>query len=1079
MADRIRTFLRAAVALVLAAASAGPITAALPETLVVQRLGRERGFASETMTAILRDRAGFLWVGSREGLEMWDGYDVRLFQHAVSDPTSLADNAVRRLYEDPSGGLWVGLDAGGLQRLDRARRRFESYRHDPTDPHSLSHDAVYAMVMGDDGAMWVGTQKGLDRLDLATGTFERFEADPEDPAALPNPWVYDLHVDRAGRIWAATVGGGVAWIDPGTRRLTRVPFGESAAATDLSNLTYGFAESPAGEVWVGAEDGIFRCDETTASLERVPVPGLQRDPYPIVTDIAFDESGTLWATTWNEGLFGYELASGESRQYRHRPEREGGLATDRLACLFIDSANDVWIGSWGGGIHRFGVDAGLFSMILERADDPAGLPYHEVTSVLEDSRDRLWIGTWGKGLCWRDERDGAISCTSQIELSTPLSLAEDAGGGAWVGTMSGLYRVSRGGDIRRAYRQSPENPDGIGPGYVNAATFDREGRLWVGSGGSGLYGLAPDRSTFVHFRNEPADPDSLSEDHVTSLCAAGDGGLWIGTRAGGLNRLDPSTGHFVRFLPDPDDARSLPHHTVTSILEDRRGTVWAGTAGGGVARIDRDSAVGWRVSRVGVADGLVNSSVVSIQEDDDGSLWIGTRRGLSRYKPETGQFHNYGPGDGLPSLEFRPNASSASGTHLHFGTLGGVLSIARGSEFVPPAPTPTLITGIRSLSGPWPVAVPAWETREIEARYGTMLSFEFDVLDLRPPHRFAYRLEGESDDWIDLGRRREITFAGLPAGEYSLSVRGLNARGVWSESEAALRMRIVPPFWMTWWFRGVLALSVVALAWTWVQVRFKALERRNRELEALQRDREAALEQARESQQALHGAYERLRGLTRRLEDAKEEERRRIAQELHDEMGQALSAVKINLKALGRLSEDEAESERVGDALTLVDGIIRHVRALSLDLRPPLLDELGLVAALRGYVEGQSVRSGVEIAVETNAEAGDIPAEIAIAAFRIVQESVHNVLRHAPTARRITVAVRRDPQRLGLTVRDDGQGFDLAAALERATTGRHLGLLGMRERIEALGGSFEIETRPGRGTGVHAVIPLDDGEVTT
>ncbi len=1074
---------RALVVAVVAACVLPAAAARLPDELAVERLGRERGFPSETITALLRDRDGFLWVGSREGLAVYDGYGVRVFEHAVSDPDSLADDAVRRLYQDREGRLWVGTDAGGLQRLDRTTGKFTTYRHDPADPASLGSNGVYAIGEGADGAMWVGTQKGLDRLDVSTGRFERFEADRDDPAALPNPWVYDLLVDREGRVWVATVGGGVARLDPESRRFTRVPLDDASGATARSTLAYSIVEGPDGEPWFGVEDGVFRYDAARAALERVPIPGIRPGPETaIVTSIAFDGGGTLWATTWYGGLVGYDPATGRSHVYRHDPGREDGLATDRLACVTVDAAGGVWIGTWGGGMHRFNADAGLFTRIPARAGNPAALPYREITSVLEDREDRLWVGTWGEGLVRRDTPGGPFSHARRppgedpMAMSTPLALAEDADGSLWAGTMAGLFRVGRDLRIERAYRFASGRPEGIGNGYVNAVALDGVGRLWVGTGGGGLQRLEPDGTTFEHFRNDPADPASLGGDFVTALLPVRDGTIWVGTRSAGLDRLDPATGRFERFAPDPHDPHSLGHHTVTSILEDREGRIWAGTAGGGLARLER-AAAGWHVTRVTVEDGLVNASVVSLREDDDGSLWIGTRRGLSRYDPATGRFHNYGPGDGLPSLEFRPNASAEGKTTLWFGTLGGVLGVARGSAFEPPAPTPTLITAIRTLEGPWPLERPAWETGAIEAPYGTPIAIELGVLDLHPAHRFAYRLEGESDAWVDLGNRREITFAGLQPGRYVLTARGLNARGVWSTSELPLRIRIVPPFWMTWWFRLLGALGLVAVAWTWIRVRLAALEHRNRELEALHRDREAALAQARASEEALHGAYERLRALTRRLEDAKEEERRRIARELHDEMGQALSAIKINLKALGRLAGADGASERVADALALVDAIIGNVRELSLDLRPPLLDELGLVAALRGYAEGQSVRSGVEIAVEANADGGDIPAEIAITAFRIVQESIHNVLRHAG-ARRATVSVRRDPARLTLAVRDDGAGFDLDEALERAASGRHLGLLGMRERVEALGGSFEIETAPGQGTAVHARIPLDDGEVS-
>jgi signal transduction histidine kinase len=259
-----------------------------------------------------------------------------------------------------------------------------------------------------------------------------------------------------------------------------------------------------------------------------------------------------------------------------------------------------------------------------------------------------------------------------------------------------------------------------------------------------------------------------------------------------------------------------------------------------------------------------------------------------------------------------------------------------------------------------------------------------------------------------------------------------------------------------------------------------SLERRNRELESLQTARERALHEARASQEALHGAYGRLRALTRQLEDAKEEEKRHIARELHDELGQLLSAIKINLKALSRLPDGSEERiERTKDAIALVDDMIGHVRAMALDLRPPLLDELGLVAALRGYAEAQSVRTGVTIGVEANAGAETLAPDTAIAAFRIVQEAVNNTLRHG-SAERITVSVRADLNRLLLSVRDDGRGFDVAEALQRAaTTGGHLGLLGMRERVEALGGRLEIDSTAGQGTEIRASVPLEPGESAT
>jgi len=950
--------------------------AALPDTLIVERLGEERGFPSGTITALYRDRAGFLWVGSREGLAVWDGYSVRSFEHEVGNPDSLPDNSIRIIYEDRAGHLWIGTNTGGLARLDRATGRFEVLRHDPADPASLSHDSVYAIAESGDGSLWVGTQQGLNRLDPKTRKFERFLCDPANAATIPDEYVYALMTDRRERLWIATVGGGVAWIDPATRRITRVPFARSPGAPEPDRSMFAVAEDPAGTLWFGSQSELNRFEAADGALHHVALPELAPGKdVPIITSIAIDARGVLWISTWNRGLVAYDPASGASRGHRHDPERADSLATDRLSCVVIDAAGDVWAGTWGSGINRFNSGADLFRVVLERRPgSTAGIPYREVTSVLEDRRGSLWVGTWGKGLSRRGapgEDFVGIEAPPdpQFALNTVLALAEQPDGTVWAGSMAGLFRIDSRDRKAIPCTRAPQDPRGLGPGYVNAVVVDRSGTLWVGTGGGGLHRLEPDGRSFARFTGDSADPSSLSDDFVTTMLEGTDGTLWVGTRSGGLNAFDRASGKAKRFLPSATDSATIGHHHVTALLESRRGIIWVGTDGGGLASIEKVGGA-WRVHRVTTDDGLVNQNVASLLEDDDGSLWIGTRHGLSRYEPVSGRFHNYGTGDGLPSNEFSPAAAWRGTEGLQFGTSRGLLVVRPGTAFAEPVVAPTQITDIRTLAGPLHLPATPWETEALDVPYGTPLLFAFSVLDFRTAHRFAYRLRGKSDAWVDLGASREITFTDLSPGSYTMSVRGRSASGAWSETRVPLKIRVTPPFWMTWWFRIGGAAILVGLVSTMFRARMVTLERRNRELESLQSARENALLEARASQEALRGAYGRLRALTRQLEDAKEEEKRRIARELHDELGQLLSAIKINLKALGRLPErSEERSDRIVDAITLVDEMIGHVRAMALDLRPPLLDELGLVAALRGYAEGQSVRTGVAIGVEANAGA--------------------------------------------------------------------------------------------------------------
>ena len=360
-------------AIMLAAFCGVRAEAALPENLIVERLGEERGFPSGTITALYRDRAGFLWVGSREGLALWDGYSIRGFEHEVGNEASLPDNSIRVLYEDRAGRLWVGTNTGGLARLDRTNGKFEVLRHDPADPTSLSHDSVYAIAECPDGSLWVGTQEGLNRLDPKTRKFERLTANASDPSSLPHDYVYALKLDRQGRLWIATVGGGVAWIDPVSRRITRVPFRRDPGAPEPDRFTFAIAEDPAGTLWFGTQGDLYRFDAADGALHHVALPELAPGKdVPIITSIAVEARGVLWISTWNRGLVAYDPASRTSRGYRHDPARTESLAADRLSCVFIDTAGDAWAGTWGSGINRFNTGGDLFRTILEKGPGSTG-----------------------------------------------------------------------------------------------------------------------------------------------------------------------------------------------------------------------------------------------------------------------------------------------------------------------------------------------------------------------------------------------------------------------------------------------------------------------------------------------------------------------------------------------------------------------------------------------------------------------------------------------------------------------------------------------------------------------------------
>jgi ligand-binding sensor domain-containing protein/signal transduction histidine kinase len=1038
-------------------------------SLHFQRIGVEGGPPAEVITALYQDHDGFIWIGSRKGLTLFDGYSYRSFQHDPSDPGSLSDNAIRTIYEDPGGALWIGTNAGGLNRFDPATLSFVCFRHDSGDPNSLSHDSVYTVLRDRRGTLWVGTQKGLNRFDPATQRFVRIVAGGAE--GLVNDYIMTLHEDRAGRLWVGTLGGGLNRWDEARGRFEVFRHDEKDPASLIDDRVTALLEDEGNQLWVGTVKGLSRMDPDGRRFHSIPRgPGADGTPEELlVTALVRGAQGRVWIGTQSSGLASLDTATATLRFFRHDSDRRDSLSENSVIALLSDRAGALWIGTWGGGLNRLSPTSQRFAGPSDAGFPPRGLQSHDVTGVLRDAREGIWIGTRNGDLVRLDPARGASTTVlrggEEGVTGSVLALAEDRRGRVWFGTNSGLFCIDPATGKTFHRKHDPGDPRSLGPGYVAAILFDREDRLWVGTGEGGLERLDPDGAVLERFTNRAEDPSSLSGDYVTSLLQDRRGRLWVGTRSSGLNEFDPATGRARRFRPVAGDPSSIGHYSVTSLLEDSHGRLWVGTNGGGLNRVDRSPDGGIRFTRITQQEGLIDDDVTGLVEDDDGSLWIATQRGLSRFDPDRTVFTNLFVSDGLPSAEFERGAVARNRETLFFGAVGGLAAIPAGTGFPSSSSSPVVVRTVRTAAGEVPGQTLARGPDRLKLASGGWFSVELAVLDYSPElsHRYAYRLDG---DWIDLGALREVTFTSLRPGTHELRIRGRNSEGVWGEASSPLRITIVPPFWMTWPFRLIVFVAVVALILGAHLRRMSVLKNRNRELIELHDQREKARHE-------LDDAYQRLRRLTNRLEVAKEDERKRIARELHDEMGPSLTAVIINLRLLSTQGSPDRVAARIDDAVELVDRMIQRIRDLSLDLRPPLIDELGLVPALSGYLETVAARTGIKISIWGDKDLGPMPVDLPITVFRIVQEAVTNVVRHAE-AGRVDVAIRRNGLGLDVSVEDDGRGFDVGETMHRASTGKAIGLLGMQERVGMAGGEIEFDSLPGEGTRIRARLPLSE-----
>ena len=1038
-----------------------------------QPVGEERGLDAKIISSLLIDRHGFLWAASREGLYRYDGYSAERFM-PDGTPDSITDADIRTLYEASNGHIWVATNNGGLNVYNPATGNFRAYRHRSGESDSLSNDSIYGIAEAGDGRLWVGSQIGLNLLDPATGITERYLHDPDDPGSISNDYIFAVYRDSAGSVWVTTIGGGLNRWNENKNVFERFDLAALTDGPQGLNDIFAVAESTNEVLWFGTRGGLVSLDATRTEFRYIDLSDIY-GPDSTITNLILDEDQNLWISLLSGGVLVYELATGVSRPAN--PEPRGNIGQlPAVPQISLALAQDMlFVGTWGSGIYG-GRISELNASLLSAGPQKNGLTFANVTSVFAgEINGQPLVGTFNGSLEQTDFHHNPVPVSVRVIKESGggvLSIERLPGGRLFAGLTNGLFEMSADLSSGHLHSHDDKSTGGLGPGYVTSLEADSETVLWVGVGGSGLFRYQSESRSFTPYTHDPSKPESVSGNYVTSILKTGGNELWVGTRSHGLNRCRISPWSCEHFMPDPQNPASLGHFHITSIYQDRNEQIWVTTSGGGLHRVDisHDGMVSG-FTRWTRRDGLISDDTMAVVEDDDGTLWITSREGLSRLNPLSGQVSNLvEAAAGLPASTFNTNAASRDDQSLYFGTLSGLLAMPLGQEFTLRRPSPVSLTRVELSTGKGAGISLSAQPESLAINYGELISAGFSVLDFAEvPHEYEYKVD-DTPEWIKLGSRQEITFSGLAPGEHEIRVRGRDVFGLWSEA-SALTIQVIPPFWMTTWFRLLVLILIALMILSAHKARMNGLQKRNRQLQALQVSREAALERAEKSKAQMEEAFAGMRNLTTRLESAKEQERQILSRELHDELGQMLTAAKINLQIAGQTPHESSTGKRLDDSIEMIDQMIRQVRNISLSLRPPLLDAAGLVPALEYYLKALEKRAGIPI----NFDAEDVTTgnrpEIRTTVFRIIQEAVGNAVRHA-SASSIDVIVRTKGAFIEIDIEDDGVGFDSEAINQRIRRGEHLGLLGMYERVLGAGGSFEINSKPGEGCTIRARVPV-------
>ncbi len=824
---------------------------------MIRRISTEQGLSSTDTWSVLRDHSGFIWIGTLDGLNRYDGYGMKVFKSVLTDPTTLSDSPIRTVYEDRSGVLWIGTWFGGLNRFDRKTESFTRFQHDPANPNSLSSDSVYAILEDQTGAFWLGTRdgglnrfdpetgdftayrhdpddptslgndniyalaedadgtiwlatdNGLDRFNPITETFRHYRNDPEDPASLSNNVIRSLLVDSAGTVWAGTWGGGLNRFDRQSEGFSHYR-NEPDNPNSLSNdAVMSIKQAANGALWIGTLGGGPNwLDPQTGRFQRLGTES--EDPWALEATAVYDfleEDGLLWLAT-NNDIFVLDLQPKRFQTFQHEPNNDDSLASNEIDSIYADPQGILWVATGSTGLNRIDRTTGEVTHFQENPADPASSSANEIWEIAPDGDGKLWLATFGDGL-------------KKFDPETGESLT---------------------------YRNNPDDRESLGSDRVTSVVRDQSGTVWVGTWDAGLDRFDPATGAFSHYVHDPDDPHSLSDNTIMMVTEDHNGELWIGTLNGGLNRFDRATETFTRYQGEAGNPQSLPANAITAVLLDRAGRIWVGTLNGGLARLNIETG---EATVYDQSDHLPADSVFSILEDARGRLWLSTSNGLSRFDPNTGSFRNYDVDDGLPGNVFEASTAfqSPSG-EMFFGASNGLLAFYPDQIDDNPTVPPVVITDLLLANDPVPIGEDSVlqqaidETDRLTLSYrDRVISFEFSALNYAAPHknRYRYMLDGFDEGWTEVGsERRLVTYTNLDPGDYTFHVLGSNNDGAWNEEGASLALTITPPWWDTLGFRTLVSFLFVGLiAAVFVGERRRAtIQQRNLEAKVQARTRE-------------------------------------------------------------------------------------------------------------------------------------------------------------------------------------------------------------------------------------------------
>ncbi|SKB63533.1 Signal transduction histidine kinase [Parapedobacter luteus] len=1031
-----------------------------------QQLSVEDGLPHNHVTAIVKDKQGFLWFGTPAGLSRYDGHEVKVFRHVAQQPHSIVDNDILGLFIGPHEQLWVKTKLG-MNIYDGRGQRFIRNVDSVLQSMGLPVAEILDIRRSPRGECWF----------LQIGGMVSSYAEQQGAVVL-YPWpdptvpVTGIALDSAGDAWAVDQKGTVHQMKGGSPVSFRL---QDKAAEAQRSAEFRLFIDRKGQPWVYAPAiGVYWWPEKQALPVHMTVASAMRLSNPIIFGIAEDPEGNIWVATDHGGVNVINPQTRRVSYLLHDPYNDRTIGQNSIMSIYCDRDGIMWAGTFKRGVSYYHSSQIQFALHQRQGDtNDATLPFDDINQFIEDERGNVWIGTNGGGLIYFDRQTNRFT-TYRHDPKDPHSLGSDVivnlcldrDGVLWIGTYhGGLNRFDGKRFVR--YMRDPGDPASIPDNSVWEIYEDSQGRFWVGTLSAGLAQL--DRRTGRFTPLGYGEQGFTLSAYISAITEDKEGGLWFGT-ASGIELLTPQ-GEFKRFSYAESTSGGLSHDHVNAIVRDSRDRIWVATRDG--LNLYEASTGTFKVFRT--ADGLPDNTVLGIVEDQAGTIWVSTTRGISAVREEEGspgqwRFWSYDRRDGLQANAFNEDAVCRMSTgELFFGGPSGFNIIDPARVQSPPSTLARpVLTDFQLFNSS--VDASLWQDdRPLKLSHDqNVLGFVVASLYFFNKDRahFRYKLAGFDKRWLPMDQHtRKVTFTNLDPGNYRFDVMVSADGKTWSEPYTLAHITIRPPFWQTAWAYMAYGLLFVA-----GMLLIRYIERTR------EKTRFALLQERQQARQLAELDKLKTRFFTN------------VSHEFRSPINVILAAIdKLHqetrsLPGSRHLGVIERNARRL---LHLVNQLLDFRKADTQELRPHL--EWGDLA----YAVVQHVESFNDIAESKKITYHYSLSDARYEAWfdgekveRILFNLLSNAFKFTPVGGRVTVTVNFEDT-MTLVVRDTGIGIPQAARARifdryfqydtppgMLNQGSGIGLAITKEYVQLLGGRIEVDSVPDQGSVFTVILPL-------